>query len=245
MSATENSALLLYVGRLVPEKNLRLLTETLSELHTRSERDWRLIVVGDGIGRDEFLADSERRAPAHVVWLGHLRNRSELAQIYANCDVFVHPNPREPFGIAPLEAMASGLPVIAPDRGGVLSYANSSNAWIVPPTPEAFAQAIREAILDDNLRQCRIANALLAAEQFRWENVANSFLDLYEDMLRRKSGEEVTRFPPDFVSTPPDSGPSTFARLTAAIGLILRTRTCTLCLPIRSWVLAKPQKQDL
>jgi len=220
--AAEDSALLLYVGRLVPEKNLRLLTETLSELHAQSERDWRLIVVGDGIGRDEFLAESECRAPARVVWLGHLRNRSELAQIYANCDVFVHPNPREPFGIAPLEAMASGLPLIAPDRGGVLSYANSSNAWIVRPTPQAFAQAIREAMLDHDLRQGRIANALQTAEQFRWESVANSFLDLYEDMVRatdmlESSGKEGTRFPPDFVSTPPVSGRSTLARLTASI----------------------------
>jgi alpha-1,6-mannosyltransferase len=217
VSAAEDSALLLYVGRLVPEKNLRLLTETLSALHARPERDWRLIVVGDGIGRDEFLAESERRAPAHVAWLGHQRNRSELAQIYANCDVFVHPNPREPFGIAPLEAMASGLPLVAPDRGGVLSYANSSNAWIVHPTREAFAQAVREAIFDDHLRQCRIANALRTAEQFRWENVANTFLDLYEDMLRLKSGDQLPRFHPDFVSTPPDAGPSTVARLTSGI----------------------------
>ncbi len=216
IGATENSVLLLYVGRLVPEKNLRLLTETVSELQAQSERDWRLIVVGDGIGRDEFLAESRSRVPGRVVWLGHMRNRNELAQIYANCDVFVHPNPREPFGIAPLEAMASGLALIAPDCGGVLSYANSSNAWVVPPTPKAFAQAIREAVFDDDLRQGRIANALLTAEQFRWENVADSFLDLYEDIVRPKSEQELARFPPDFVSTPPLTG-TAVARFTAGI----------------------------
>jgi len=214
--ATEDSALLLYVGRLVPEKNLGLLTETVSDLHAKLQRNWRLIVIGDGIARDDFLAECERRAAGHAVWLGYLRDRAELAQIYANCDVFVHPNPREPFGIAPLEAMASGLPLIAPDRGGVLSYANSSNAWIVSPTGKAFAHAIREAISDDGLRQSRIANGLLTAEKFRWDNVANSFLDLYEDMLRSKSGGEEIRFHPDFVSTPPDR-PPTFARFTASI----------------------------
>jgi Glycosyl transferases group 1 len=106
----------------------------------------------------------------------------------------------EPFGIAPLEAMASGLPLIAPDRGGVLSYANSSNAWIVPPIPEAFAQAIRRSDIRRYFAGCRIENALLTAQQFRWENVANSFLDLYEDMFLSKSGE-LPRFHPDFVST--------------------------------------------
>jgi len=220
VGVSENSVLLLYVGRLAPEKNLRLLTGTMSELHAQSERDWRMIVVGDGIGRDKFLAESKSRAPDRVIWLGHLRNRSELAEIYANCDVFVHPNPHEPFGIAPLEAMASGLPLIAPDRGGVLSYADSSNAWIVRPTPEAFAQAAREVMFDDRLREHRISNALRTAEQFRWEKVANSFLDLYEDMLRQKdmsksSEEEGIRFHPDFVSTPPDKGSATLARFTA------------------------------
>ena len=213
----ENSALLLYVGRLVPEKNLRLLTATLRELDTQSGRDWRLIVVGDGIGRNEFLVESERRTPTRVAWLGYLRNRGELAQIYANCDAFVHPNPREPFGIAPLEAMASGLPLIAPDCGGVLSYASSSNAWIAPPTAKAFARAIREATFDDSLRQWRTANALLTAEQFRWQNVADSFLDLYQDMVQIQSRKEGLRFHPDFVSTPPSRGPSRLARLTANI----------------------------
>jgi alpha-1,6-mannosyltransferase len=213
--AGEKAALLLYVGRLVPEKNLRLLTETLSVLSAQSERDWRLIVVGDGIGRDEFLSEIESRAPSRVVWLGHLRDRSELARIYANCDLFVHPNPCEPFGIAPLEAMASGLPLVAPDSGGVRSYANSSNAWIVPPTSEAFARAIREAMCNDSLRHRRIANALRTAEEFSWENVSNSFLDLYQGLLRWKSGEQP-RFHPDFVSSPPERGQA-LARFTAGL----------------------------
>jgi alpha-1,6-mannosyltransferase len=214
--AAENAVLLLYAGRLVPEKNLQLLTDTLNELQSSLERDWRLIVVGDGIGREDFLSESARRTPDRIVWLGHVRNRSELANIYANCDVFVHPNPREPFGIAPLEAMASGLPLVAPDCGGVLSYANSSNAWIVPPTPEAFAQAIREAMFDDLLRHRRVENALLTAQLFRWENVANSFLDLYEDLIRSKS-TQLFRFHPDFVSTPRDGAASRIARATADI----------------------------
>jgi alpha-1,6-mannosyltransferase len=215
-NASEDTVLLLYVGRLVPEKNLQLLTNTLTELHRQPGPDWRMIVVGDGIGREQFLAEGERRTPDRIVWLGHLRNRSELARVYANCDVFVHPNPREPFGIAPLEAMASGLPLVAPDHGGVLSYANSSNAWIVPPTPQGFARAIRELISDDVRRRQRIENALLTAQLFRWENVANSFLDLYEDLVQSNSGE-ATKFYPDFVSTAPDGKSSKIARLAAGV----------------------------
>jgi alpha-1,6-mannosyltransferase len=51
--------------------------------------------------------------------LGYIADRELLADILANCDVFLHPNPHEPFGIAPLEAMASRLALVAPDSGGV------------------------------------------------------------------------------------------------------------------------------
>ncbi len=58
----------------------------------------------------------------------HIRDRESLAAHYASCDVFLHPNPSQPFGIAPLEAMASGLALVEPDSGGILSYADSTNA---------------------------------------------------------------------------------------------------------------------
>jgi len=217
LGAGRKAMLLLYVGRLVPEKNLALLLETLSSLQSRQGRDWRLILVGDGMERQPFLAEAARRGVGHLIsWLGHIRDREELARIYANCDIFLHPNPREPFGIAPLEAMASGLPLVAPNCGGILSYADLSNAWIVPPAGEAFAEAVREAIANHNLRERRVANALLTAEKFLWENVANSFLDLYEDLLRPQRGEP-SLFPADFFSTPPETGKAAIAGGVAAV----------------------------
>ncbi len=65
-----------------------------------------------------------------MLFYGHVGARETLARLYASCDVFVHPNPREPFGIGPLEAMASGVPLVAPAAGGLLSYANDTNAWL-------------------------------------------------------------------------------------------------------------------
>jgi alpha-1,6-mannosyltransferase len=215
IGADPDAKLLLYVGRLVPEKNLGLLLDTLAMLHSENGRDWRLVLVGDGVERARFLAEAERRTPQSVRWLGHMQDRHQLARIYANCDVFVHPNPREPFGIAPLEAMASGLPVVAPDRGGVTAYADSNNSWIVPPAAKAFAEAACNAVSEGPVREGRIAKALATAARFRWDNVAGSFLDLYEDLGRRAQGEAVL-FPPNFYSTPPE-GSSPIARLTAGV----------------------------
>jgi glycosyltransferase involved in cell wall biosynthesis len=114
--APEGSTLLLYVGRLAPEKNLDLLIDTMRMLEERDSGEFHLLIAGDGLLRAQLEQLCLRDLPGAVRFLGHVRDREVLADVYANCDVLVHPNPREPFGIAPLEAMASGLPIVGPDK---------------------------------------------------------------------------------------------------------------------------------
>jgi alpha-1,6-mannosyltransferase len=214
--AEPGTKLLLYVGRLAREKNLGLLVEMMEILHKDAGQNWKLVMAGDGTQRVELLEEAARRAPGRVSWLGHVRNRPELARIYANCDLFVHPNPREPFGIAPLEAMASGLPVIVPNRGGVLSYANPANAWIAAPEPASFAAAVRDAVANSPAREEKIAKALRTAADFNWDHAAGAFLDLHEDLWRTSQGEQP-RIGADFYSTAPHKSGAVVARLAAGI----------------------------
>lgn len=123
----ENSVVLLYAGRLAPEKNIGLLVDIMKLLAGDNERDYRLLVAGAGPQSDWLGEQSDKHASGKIIQLGHL-DKSKLADYYANADVFVHPNPKEPFGIAPLEAMASGAPTVAPNAGGILSYASNENA---------------------------------------------------------------------------------------------------------------------
>src|SRR5262249_22785727 len=116
--------------------------------------------------------------------LGHLMNRKELAEVYANCDAFLHPNPREPFGIAPLEAMAASLPLLAPKSGGVLSYADETNSWLVEAEAESFARGVREIFANPAVRKDRLARARWTAEQLSWERVTGEFFDLYDELYR-------------------------------------------------------------
>jgi glycosyltransferase involved in cell wall biosynthesis len=181
---SDESVLLLYAGRLAPEKNLQLLFDLLIHLSRHSACDYRLVVAGDGIERARWEEKCAREAPGRVLWLGHVNNKDRqiLADLYANSDVFVHPNPREPFGIAPLEAMASGLPLVAPNSGGVTSYANVENAWVTEPSVESFAEAVEEAATNVPLRTEKIKKALMTAQAHGWESAAASFLDLYRDL---------------------------------------------------------------
>lgn len=201
---SDDAIMLLYAGRISPEKNIELLPRLMNILKDEN-RDYRLLVAGAGPQAEWLQKQSDKRFPGKIIQLGHL-DKETLANYYANADVFLHPNPREPFGIAPLEAMASGVPVVAPNAGGLLSYATQENAWLQETTPESFAAAIREVVENPELRQKKIAAALETAQQNTREN-ATDFLfttydKLYADFMDRHdlfAYNEKTNF--DFAST--------------------------------------------
>ena len=184
-----NTTVLLYAGRISPEKNIGLLPEMMKFLAQDSKNDYRLIVAGAG-PQEEFLREeTANNFPGKIVQLGHL-DKETLADYYANCDVFVHPNPKEPFGIAPLEAMVSGAPTLAPNSGGILSYANDTNAWLVEPNGADFAKAVREIIENPDVRARKVNNAILTAldntREKSTDNLFATYDKMYADFQRRK-----------------------------------------------------------
>ena len=183
-----SSVILLYAGRLSPEKNIRLLPAVMRIL-SGGETDHRLLIAGAGPLAEWLKKTGEREVPEKIIQLDHL-NKETLADYYANADVFVHPNPREPFGIAPLEAMASGVPAVAPRSGGVLSYATNENAWLVEPEAESFANAIREIVANKTLREMKIRKALETARANTRESATDRLFAtydlLYKDFLERR-----------------------------------------------------------
>lgn len=187
---SRNSVLLVYAGRVSPEKNPRLLVDALERLmrpsrYGQHDRDYRLVVAGDGPSLASLRREAEQFVPGRVHWLGAIQDRAELAKVYASADVFVHPNPREPFGIGPLEAMASRVPVVLPSAGGVLSYATTQNAWLAAPDAHSFALAIRSAVASPDPE--RIAAAFHTARSLDWTHVSARYFKLYDDIHRRQA----------------------------------------------------------
>jgi alpha-1,6-mannosyltransferase len=191
VGGNERTRLLLYVGRISAEKNLPLLLHTLENLSRDQQRDFRLLIAGDGPQMSWLRQACLRLALTRVYLLGQVNDQAALASLYANCDVFLHPNPREPFGIAPLEAMASGLPLVVPKAGGVLSYANSENAWLAEPRGEAFADAVRDVFSDDEVKWYRVLRARRTAEAYSWDKVTTEFFKLY-DRLHQMALQETS-----------------------------------------------------
>jgi alpha-1,6-mannosyltransferase len=174
------ATLLLYAGRLAPEKNLSLLIDTMHHLGNDQHRDYRMIIVGDGIERERLETQAHANAPGKIYFFGHVTDRQRLAEIYASCDGFIHPNPREPFGIAPLEAMASGLPLVAANCGGITSFACEANAWLAEPNAAAFAASIRQAMADAGARAAKVDAALATAGQNNWDSAASAYFAFYD-----------------------------------------------------------------
>ena len=170
------TTLLFYAGRLSPEKNIGLLVDTMRELAGDRSADYRLIVAGEGPAAGSLSGCADR------IWLCGNLAKDALADFLATCDVFVHPNPREPFGIGPLEAMASGVPVVVPNAGGVLEYASHDNAWLAAPDAASFAGAIRSAVHGN---PARIAAATEKVLRFQWRDATRRYFDAYDDIYRR------------------------------------------------------------
>lgn len=183
----DDSTVLLYVGRLSPEKNIGLLLDVFRSLDGFQDYEipkcnYRLLIAGDGPKADWIKQELEKSTPGKFKMLGHLGDKEKLADLYANADMFIHPNAHEPFGIAPLEAMASGTPVIAPNAGGVLSYANNENAWLKNPDSDSFFAAVKDISINPRSRAKKVKAALETAENFTWEKAIERQFRLYDQL---------------------------------------------------------------
>lgn len=176
-----DAKLLLYAGRISPEKKIGLLIETMKLLAADTQTDFRLLVAGDGPLAENLSNEAKKIGSNKITLLGHL-DKEMLSNFYANADIFVHPNPQEPFGIAPLEAMASGVPTLAPRSGGVLSYANDNNAWLTEPDANHFAETIKEIVKDAVERERRTDNAVQTARENTRERSTDRLFATYDEM---------------------------------------------------------------
>lgn len=177
-----NSTVLLSSTRLSPEKNVQFLPEIMEVLAKNTKFDFRLLVAGAGPKADWLQTETDRRFSGKVIQIGHL-DKETLADYYANADAFIHPNPREPFGNVVQEALASGIPVIVPNSGGVLASANNENAWLCDLSAESFADAIIESVENKQLRNQKTSNAVKFAQTHTHTNATDLLFETYDKMF--------------------------------------------------------------
>jgi phosphatidylinositol alpha 1,6-mannosyltransferase len=170
-----------FVGRLAAEKEIGLLAG-VSRLP-----GVRLVVVGDGPA-----APALRRALPDAVFLG-ARHGAQLGRIYASLDVFAHTGPYETFGQAVQEAMASGLPVVAPAAGGPLDLvSHGRTGFLVPPHQAAgFTEAVACLAADRGMRLAMGAAGRAAVQGRSWAAIGDELLGHYREALAWPIGAGV------------------------------------------------------
>jgi alpha-1,6-mannosyltransferase len=171
--------LAVYCGRLAREKHLDVLIRAWPAVER--ETGARLALVGDGPSAAWFrsLPGAER-----VIWLPFERDRDRLADLLAAADLYVAPGPAETFGLAALEALASGTPVLSVDSGGVPELVRRSGAGDVYPVGDgaALAEAAIALIARDMADLGRRGRAY-AEREHAWATVFDRIFTVYREVL--------------------------------------------------------------
>jgi alpha-1,6-mannosyltransferase len=165
--------LLVLCSRLSKEKRPETAFDTLVELRRRGVRA-RLVVMGSG-PMQEQLARRARRLP--VTMLGHVQDRHRVSQVLACADVVLAPGPIETFGLAALEALASGTPVVASASSAVGEIVLGGASFAVPDRAAAFADGVEECLAQPEV--LRRAVARVRAEQFPWSRTIEAMLSVH------------------------------------------------------------------
>ena len=180
LDIADDRILLLYVGRLAPEKNVTTLFDAFAQLDAAR---FTLVVVGDGSERRHLARLRERNENVH--WLPYQGDGRQLARLYRAADLFVHPGVQETFGLVALESQASGTPVVG-IRGSYMDRIifTDQNHWAAENSPHALAEAIRIMARRDLASEGRAAAARVH-QFYGWDRVFERLFGVYAEVARR------------------------------------------------------------
>jgi len=177
--ATDQSQVMISVGRMAPEKNLEQVLKTFEALKFLGT-DLKLVMVGDGPLREQF----QLKYP-EIIFPGMLV-QSELAKYYASADLFVFPSQTETFGNVTLEALASGIPVLAFDCAAARDWVQTGvNGWLVPENdPDGFARKAVEIFNTKNLLTQVTQSTRQHIVRLDWDQIAEQVESVLWDAIR-------------------------------------------------------------
>jgi len=171
---------LLYVGRLAPEKNVKTLLQAFAQLNNQCPGRFHAFIVGDGFYRDDVI--ELQKATRSVTWMRYCSDQLKLAKLYRAADLFVHPGVQETFGLVALESQACGTPVVG-IHGSYMDriiFADQSH-WAKENTAESLAAAILTMSKTD-LAKAGLEASYRVARRYSWQRVFDRMFDIYEQL---------------------------------------------------------------
>ncbi len=187
LQLTQDKVIILYVGRVSFEKNIDKIIKALALVRDKKVDNFQFILVGEGTAVKSLKNLTESlQLTDRIKFVGAI-DREMVRYYYQMADIFAFSSTSETFGMVIIEALASGLPVLAVKAPGAIDIINHGfNGILVDNEITQFAQQLENLIQDKNLRQKLSHNALQSVERYSIDNVADQVLALYN---RLRSGK--------------------------------------------------------
>ncbi len=187
----EQKKIMLFVGRLTWEKDLKTLAKVWNILRG-TRNDVVMVIAGDGPNRK----DLEKLMPK-AQFLGRI-NKEDLAIAYASSDILLFPSSTETFGNVTIEAMASGIVPVVANEGGSKTLVKDGETGFLCRTRDAkdFAQKTQQLLDDENLYARMRSACITYAQDFSWERVYEHIRDIYTSVIQ----EEVPAYEEELLS---------------------------------------------
>ena len=178
----------LYVGNIKPHKNLERLIDAFDLVRRGGFERLELLIIGDQISKYPRLrrAVDQHKLHKHVRFLGFVADDT-LAALYRLATVFVFPSLYEGFGLPPLEAMASGTPVVTSNRSSLPEVVGDAAVLVDPYSAASIAEGIQTVLSDAGLRRALSARGLARAREFSWEASVRRIHEVYMDVAGMRS----------------------------------------------------------
>jgi glycosyltransferase involved in cell wall biosynthesis len=176
----------LYVGNIKPHKNLVRLIEAFDELRRTGFEDLKLLIIGDEISKLPSLRRSVHghKLHKHVRFLGYVSDDT-LRALYRLASVFVFPSLYEGFGLPPLEAMASGTPVVTSNQSSLPEVTGDAAVLVDPYDVASIVDGIRRVLTDPVLAADLRRRGPERAREFSWARSVEKTRSVYEQVGRR------------------------------------------------------------
>lgn len=180
----QDKIVLLYVGRVSPEKGLSVLRDSMLRLNEKHHDRIALIVTGEG----PMLPELKATMPSNVLFTGYKKGH-DLAEIYASSDIFAFPSGFETFGNVVLEAMASGIPAVGVSKGGVMESILPHKTGLLskPDDVDSFTDQLDTLIQNDILRHQLGTQARKFAETKSWDSIFKELIHTYEEITKKNT----------------------------------------------------------
>lgn len=193
--ASPNEDVIFYVGRIVREKGIQVLIQSIPEI-LKTNPATKVVIAGKGPYLDNLRTQADFLGVANRIYFTGFISDEERNNLYQIADVAVFPSLYEPFGIVALEAMVTKTPLVVGNVGGLAEFvSDGENGLTVNPNdPQQLADKIRYFLNNKN-KAAKIAEKgyKMAKEDFTWDEIGKRTIEVYQDVIYEYKGSDWTR----------------------------------------------------